>query len=205
MGLFSLALIAFTVGRFQSETYRPQQLYIAPPPQMERFVFGYHELAADMIWVRAIQDFDFCESKINAQTCRGQSWLFKMLDTVTNLSPKFRIVYATGALALSVLISDIEGASRMFDKGVEHFPNDKSILYRAGYHALLEEKNVVKAADLMRRTAQAGGPSWLYSLAARLYTDGGKREMGEALLKDIESSGVEDSILQRIREKLRAQ
>lgn len=175
---------------------------IAPPPHLEFFHFGYNEVIADSLWVRAIQDFDYCESQIAQNLCVGNSWLFQMLDSITNLSPHFRVVYATGTLTLSVLISDIEGASKLFDKAVRAFPTDGPILYRAAYHALYEEKNNEKAADLAVRAAQYGGPAWLYSLATRLYTEAGQKELGERLYQDLKAKGEDESLLKRMRDKL---
>lgn len=33
---------------------------MAPPPYIEKFAFGYHEIMADILWLRVIQDFDVC-------------------------------------------------------------------------------------------------------------------------------------------------
>ncbi len=125
-----------------------------------------------------------------------------MLDTVTTLSPLFRIPYASGGLALTVLISDYEGASRLFDKGVKIFSTDWRMLYAASYHALYEEKDKPKAARLAIQAAQNGAPSWLYSLASRLYTDAGEKELGLRLYQSLKEKGEDPKLLARMREKL---
>jgi hypothetical protein len=179
-----------------------RQFLIAPPPKLEYFSFGYQMTIADHLWIRAVQDFDYCENQISKNQCQSHNWLAEMLDTITNLAPDYRIVYSAGGLALTVVISDYEGASHIFDKGVKIFPYDLTLLYRAAYHAMVEEKNQEKAAGLLVRAAKAGGSSWFYSLATRLYTEAGKKELALGLYKELEGSDVEPGTLQRIRGKL---
>lgn len=177
---------------------------IAPPPHLEYFSFGYQSLIADALWVRAIQDFDYCEIRLAENICRGNSWLAQMLDAITRLAPDFKEAYRIGGLALSVLITDVEGASKLFDKGTRIFPNDFQLIYRAGYHALYEEKNISKAAHLFRQAARLQGPdgTWLYSLASRLYTEAGQRDLGIQLYDEIKKSGVDEGTLQMVRQRL---
>lgn len=180
----------------------PPKAY-ATPPEIKHFTFGYNEQIADILWVRAIQDFDFCSEKINATDCKGQSWLFHMIDRITELSPKFRMPYSSGGIALTILVNDYEGATKIFDKAVVAFPNDYPILSRAAYHAIYEEKDNVKAAKLLRQAAQAGGPAWYYTLAGRLYTESGKIELGESIVAEMKASGtVDPSFISRLEKKI---
>ena len=198
------ALIAgslFLLIHSQSIPYKAAPKNYIAPPGIKHFSFGYNEPIADLMWVRAIQDFDFCSQKINETDCKGQSWLYQMLNQITELSPNFRTPYATGGIALTILINDYEGASKLFDKAVQAFPKDWSILSRAAYHVMYEEKDKVKAARLLKQAADNGGPQWYYSLAGRLYAEGGELDLGEALLKELEAGGQND-VADRLREKL---
>lgn len=178
------------------------RVLVAPPGGIQYFSFGFQEAVADALWIRAIQDFDYCDSPVAAQQCRGNSWLYQMLNVTTDLSPHFRTPYVSGALALSVLVSDIPGASKIFDKGVAQFPNDWQLLYKAGYHFLYEVKDSKKAAALFVRAAQAGGPFWLNSLANRLYVDSGNPQLAEALLQEMIRTEQDPKLIERMREKL---
>lgn len=179
-----------------------KQRLIAPPPFLEYFSFGFQMPLADSLWIRAIQDFDYCENPLKQHFCQGNGWLSQMLDVTTNLAPDYQIVYRAGGLALTIIISDYEGASKIFDKGVKMYPKDFPLLYRAAYHAMIEEKNGPKAAGLLTRAAENGGNPWFYSLAARLYSDAGKKELAMGLYKQLEESGTEAGVLARMREKL---
>lgn len=176
--------------------------FAAPPKMLPHFVFGFREVVADFLWIRSIQDFDYCESIEAKNVCKNKSWLYQMLDVATDLSPSFRVVYSAGSLALSVIISDIYGASLLFDKGVAQYPNDWPILYRAAYHALYEEKDLPKAASLLQRAGRYGAPEWVYTLAGRLYSDSGRLDLARAVLLEMKASNVEEGFTKRLEEKI---
>ncbi len=202
LGFFSFFLVLYSqiyAGKGLLE--RPRDL-LSPPLGVEHFTFGHSDVMADVFWIRSIQDFDYCDQQIAKNLCIGKGWLFRMLDTVTTLSPKFRMPYATGAVALSVLVSDIEGAARIFDKGVINFPNDWPILYRAAYHYLYEVKDKKKAAELFNRAGRNGAPAWVFSLAGGLYNEIDERVAAEAILQEMIKTEVDAAIIKRLEEKL---
>lgn len=200
-GFFSVLVYAASMFSLAKQV-EPVRYLIAPPQGLQYFAFGFKEAIADSLWLRAIQDFEYCEEKIDKVNCKNNGWLSKMLDSITELSPKFRIVYATGAIALSVIVSDIEGAGKIFDKAVKEFPKDWPILYRAAYHALLEEKNKPKAAALLIEVAKYGGPLWTYSLAGRLYSEEGQIELAQNLVKDLEDQKAPQAMIDKIKQRI---
>ncbi|MGZ3784200.1 MAG: tetratricopeptide repeat protein [Bdellovibrio sp.] len=179
-----------------------QRVMVSPPALLEKFSFGYQEVIADILWIRAIQDFDYCEMKISTSVCKSNSWLFKMIDTVTNLSPQFRIPYAAGGLALTIIISDIDGATKIFEKGVKAFPKDWPILYRAAYHYLYEVKDKKRAAELLIQAGQNGAPPWVFSLAGRLYSDSGYIELAQSLLNEMIQTKQDPGLIKRLEDKI---
>lgn len=201
LGAVAIALVATSQLRLP-DTYKIERQLIPPPPHVERFAFGYQEVIADTLWIRALQDFDYCDSKIAENVCRNNSWLFQMLDAITNLSPHFRIPYAAGALALTVIISDIDGATKIFDKGIKAFPNDWPLLYRAAYHYLYELNDKKKAAELMIAAGKNGAPPWVFALAGRLYSDSGKVDLAKVLLEQMIRENQDPVIIERLRKKI---
>jgi hypothetical protein len=174
------------------------------PSHMSFFSFGQQMVIADALWVRSIQDFDYCEKEVASRICVGKSWLYQILNELTNLAPDYLTAYREGGMALSVIISDIPGASAILDKGVIIFPKDFDLLYRAGYHALFEEKDKLKAGKIFLQAAQTRGVNgdWFYNVSARLYNEGGKREVSLQIYKDMKAAGLDPSYLDRMREKL---
>lgn len=180
--------------------YKPQ--YVAPPKELVHFHFGFNHIMADSLWIRSLQDTSYCDSPLSENICKGRSWLFHIFDVITDLDPHFQIVYRIGGLVLSVIISDIDGATALFDKGVRIYPKDWRLTYRAAYHAIYEEKNKAKAAELLKLSAQNGAPPWVYSLAGRMWVDSGHDELAQALLKEMKENKVESDIIQRLEKKI---
>lgn len=201
LGIFAFILISNSFVSFVPSTEVPR-LLIPPPPYMEHMVIGFQEVGADVMWIRAIQDLDYCDQKVSENTCRNQSWLYKMIDAITNLSPSFRTPYAAGALALTIIISDIEGATKIFDKAVAQFPNDGEILFNAAYQYLYEVKDNKKAADLLIRAGKNGGPPYSFALAGRLYSDEGRLDLAESLLQQMIAEKQDEQFINRLRDKI---
>lgn len=199
-----IAVAGLSITRLDIEKIEvsKQRELLSPPKDLQYFTFGYRHLFADLLWIRSLQDFNYCEKLIKTNFCQGQGWLYHMLDLITDLSPHFRMAYSAGGVALTIIVSDIEGASKFFDKAVERFPNDWQILYKAAYHANFEEKNRLKAGHLVERAARNGGPFWIWSLAANLYTEGGERTLAMKLLEELEEKKYDPTVINRMRKRL---
>lgn len=201
LGTFAFFLWAFSNSSAPTVNKASRPL-LTPPSNLHHFTFGYQEAGADMMWIRAVQDFDYCDHQKDKNICKDESWLFSMLDTITNMSPSFRMAYAAGGLALTVIITDVKGATKIFDKGVAAFPKDWPILFRAAYHYLYEENDKKRAAELLIQAGKNGAPPWVYSLAGRLYSDEGDSVLAEKVLQDMVSSGQSEEFIKRLREKI---
>ena len=172
-----------------------------PSPIANKTGFGFENFFADLYWLRLVQNIDFCESEasnkavnkgknlddilsyeLKASRC-NKGWVFQMLDTITDLSPKFRRAYRIGAESLSVAVDDREGARIIFDKGVKQFPGYWELSYSAAYHYLFEFQDPEKAAKLLIKAADSGGPYWFKQMAGTLYGRSGKFLLAETTLK----------------------
>lgn len=212
LSLFSAALIVF-LNLTVLDSAKPVGFHVAPTLALRHFTLGFDELLADSLWLRLIQDYDLCEQQraeegaprigVNRVSDCRKGWVFHMLNVITELAPKFRMPYATGGVALSVLVDDVEGATILINKAVRRFPHDWPILYRASYHFLFELDDKSRAAELMVRAAQNGGPDWLPLLAARLYTKAGKAYLGHSVLSHFEKQYGDNPGLEKLRERLR--
>ncbi len=164
-------------------------LYFAPPELIERFSFGFSELYADILWMRLIQDIDFCGSKKGRPVYDGKikyqcekGWSFKMTDAITELAPRFLRPYEISGSIMSVIMGDKRGAKKIYDKAVKNFPGNWKIHFSAAYHYLVELKEEETAARLLIKAADLGGPHWLYALAAKTYGEMGKLLLSREIL-----------------------
>lgn len=200
--IFTVLLHFFMV--FKAPKYnRFQEPYIPPPKAIQHLTAGFKVQVADSFWVRAIQDFDYCSKKLGENLCENDSWLYAVLDLASTLDPKLEpIMYQTGGLALSVLVSDIEGAAKFFEKGVRIYPNNWYISYGAAFHALYEEKNKNKAAKLYLQAFDHGAPSWTQQLASKLASEGGDTEFAEQIIMDMIAQNKDEKVINRLKSKL---
>ena len=166
---------------------------LVAPKNLRFLTLGYNQVIGDLLWLRTIQDFDFCETKPPGVSdprefkCK-KGWVFQMIDGVTEVDPRFRAPHLSGALMLSVVVNDIEGASRIFDKATVRFPNDWQILMNGAYHSMQEEHDLVKASRRLHEAALNGAPKWTYSLVARLQQRTGQLEFAKATLEAASAS-----------------
>lgn len=199
LGIFAFMLVLQSQYR-NTFDFKANVTPLPPPMHVEHLSFGFHETVADTLWIRSIQGFEVCD--VSKDICVEDSWLFKMLDAVTNLSPQFRIPYAAGGLALGIMLSDISGATKIFEKGVKALPKDWTISYRAAYHFLYEVKDKKRAAELLIQAGQNGAPAWVFTLAGRLYSDSGELLLAENVLAEMKATNQDESLIQRLEVKI---
>ncbi len=192
-----------------------KNVVIFPPSGIEHFALGFNEVLSDIFWIRVVQNLDYCERGDNGQRASfreedsmqslcHRGWVFQMLDTITDLSPRFRLPYIAGGTTLSVLVDDREGARLIFDKGLKRFPEDWGLAYRAAYHYLYELKDSRRAADLLLLAYRNGGPEWLPLLVSRLYSKTGQKILGVTILQDLlRRKGLSERVKKRAEKKLK--
>lgn len=201
--LLLIATIFFCIQLFLQKPLDIQRSnYLAPPIEIKYLSFGFATQMSDSFWLRAIQDFDYCDELSNKNECRSKSWLFQVVNLTIELDQYFIEAYYYGALSLSVLISDYEGASIIFDKGVKTFVNDWRLLYAAAYHALFEEKNKVKASELYEKAAEQGAPSWVRLLAGRLAAEGGNNIKAKEILEQLIEIESDPKWIEKLKKKI---
>ncbi len=165
-----------------------------------------------MFWLGFIQSaFDCSKYKDpNGENCPYR-WGYKTLNTASILAPKFEALYKFGAVKLTVLLDDHEGAAELFERGLGYIKDSWILNYRAAYLYLEELKNFNRAGELLEKAAALGAPFWTKSLASRMYDKSGQLELSYRVLEDLHreaSEGVwRDDLagrMAKIAEKLRA-
>lgn len=164
-----------------------EEVKILPPPSgVENLHFGFKESMADLVWLDFIQhSFDCSKYKDPEGEHCPKRWGYKTLKTASLLAPKLKALYKFGAVKLSVLLDDHEGAADLFEVGLKQYSDDWVLNYRAAYLYLEEIKNPDKAASLMIKAADSGAPFWTRSLASRLYDQSGRTELSVRILEDL--------------------
>jgi hypothetical protein len=221
--IFLLYIVAVALIGFFN-VHDPQStsaFHVYPIPETKNLTFGHINSVSDSMWIRFLQNDDFCENYENEKSSNEGynldailaykmkksrchlGWTFQILDFITDLSPKFREAYLIGGTALTIGVDDREGARLIFEKGLKQFPNDWVINYRASYVYLFELQQPARAAELLIQAYKNGGPQFLAVLAARLYTKEGKAIVGKAILEQFLKEHPDSETSQHARKRLK--
>lgn len=221
-----IAFVTLLLIRGHAFSLRDQKKVFLPPPKgILNFTLGFNDLIASLFWVRVAQDLEVCDQttediadrselqsavdpiravldqRIGPPRCKD-GWVYQMIDLITDLDQKFRAAYQIGGTFLSVLVDDRDGAQKIYDKGVERFPNDWKLLYFSASHYLFELKQPKKAASLLERAGQNGAPVWVYSLAAGLYSRMGRAQFARSLLLNVLARDPKGPLAHRLKTRL---
>jgi len=120
---------------------------------------------ADLLWIQAIQAMG--ERKVTEEAGR---WIYRALDVITTLDPKFVRVYEAGGIALVTLVVLPEESNRILEKGVQNNPDVWTLPYLLGFNYYFELHDDARAADYIARASRLpGAPEYLAGFASRLY------------------------------------
>lgn len=126
---------------------------------------GYREFVADLLWLQAIQAMG--ERKVSPDA--GQ-WLYKLLDVMTTVDPKFVRAYEAGGIALCTLVVLPEESNRLLEKGMFHNPQEWKLPFILGINYAFELGDDAKAAEAIARAARLpGAPDDLARLASNFF------------------------------------
>ena len=208
LGIIAVIGIYF-FGLEKANAYR-KPYYFAPPEVIKYFSFGYNDIYADLLWIRYIQNADFCRYEQGIPVYDGKTkykchkgWAYHMSNAITELAPRFKKPYVLSSVIMGVIMGDKEGTRLILDKAVERFPDDWDISFHAGHHYLMELNQPYKAADLLLNAAKRGGPIWLYSLSAKLYSESGRLDVAEKMVMKLIEDDPDSSFIKGFQRRLR--
>ena len=208
LGIISIAGIYF-FSLEKATAYR-KPYYFAPPEVIKYFAFGYNDIYADLLWIRYIQNADFCRHEQGIPVYDGKTkykchkgWAYHMSNAITELAPRFKKPYILSSVIMGVIMGDKEGTRIILDKAVERFPDDWDVSFHAGHHYLMELNQPYKAADLLLNAAKQGGPLWLYSLSAKLYSESGRLDVAEKMIMKLIEDDPDSSFTKGFQRRLR--
>jgi hypothetical protein len=126
---------------------------------------GFNDALADLLWLQAVQAIG--EHRVSEEAGK---WIYRAMDVVTTLDPKFVEAYETGGIALCTVVVMPEESNRILEKGMHHNPGEWKLPFMLGINYYFELADDAKAAEYVAKAAAiGGGPEYLASFASRLY------------------------------------
>jgi hypothetical protein len=185
--------------RYSLGTTRDDSLYVTSGATLRRLVGltgGYHALAADLYWIRALQYYGGL--RLRAETSGSAAepeyqLLYPLLDLTTTLDPRFNIAYRFGSIFLAEPPPGGAGradlAIRLLEKGLRELPDKWEYMLDIGFVHYWWTRDYKAAAAWFDRASQVpGAPSWLRRMAATTLTTGGDRRTSRQMWLSIRES-----------------
>ncbi len=196
----SLGLLQIPLTRWSSSQPKLQQLTYLPSGEYLRMAsLGYRELAADLLWLQAIQVMG--EKKLSEE--EGQ-WLYHAVDLITTLDPKFVRAYEAGSHALCILVLMPEESNRLLEPGMKHNPQEWILPFLLGINYYFELGDDEKAAEAMAKAARLpGAPERLVNLAAKLFVSAKSPQQAVELLAKVYEETSDENVRKMVEVRLK--
>lgn len=214
LAVLGLALLAASAGvqavwaaRAASRERVPAVRYLRSPEAARRLALSYDLLAADLYWMRALQEFG--STRLQTGGDKTYADLYPFLDLATSLDPRFNVAYRFGAIFLSEPPPGGPGrtdqAIALLEKGIASNPSRWEYYQDIGFVHYWWSQDYVQAASWFERGALVpGAPWWLKSMAATTLAAGGdlrnSRFLWQMLLETTDNDWVRQDALRRLQQ-----
>lgn len=127
--------------------------------------FGLNSSLADLVWMQTLIESDL-------EHYRGtklDSWMFHRFNLISTLDPFFYENYLYGGQYLMIVKDDLDGADKLFRKGLQIFPDDMSLNWHMGYLWAYEKGDVSAAYPFFKKVStHPNRPPMFDTIFARL-------------------------------------
>lgn len=175
------------IGRLEDEAELalfPRGSWIRP------FTCGRSELAADLVWLRAIQYYG-----THRGTDRAYPYAETLFSTLTDLDPTFVNAYIFGALVLHEQYGRLDPALALLDKGIAANPDSYWLAFERGFFLYVTQSDPEGAVVWLTRAARMpGAPESFQRLAAFAAQRRGDREVATALWLEVYTATENEEI-----------
>jgi len=170
----------------------PDARYLKP------VLIGYDAVAADVLWLRAVQVLGQKEV-----SDKDFEWLYHSLDIITTLDPRYTYAYRVGGVILTELAHRPDLSNRLLEKGCAQTPTAWWLPFNLAYNHFFYLNDHERGAEYMAKAARLpGSPPYLPRLAARMYAEAGTPQIGisflEAMIGQVGEPHVKEALQQRL-------
>lgn len=176
LGLAILLQVARDRAFPENTVMVPRVLYVRSAAAIDRMVLGFDALAADVYWIRTVQQYGG-DRLDKTGRARKHQLLYPLLDITTSLDRYYTIAYRFGAIFLSEAYPGGAGrpdqAVALLRKGIAAQPTKWEYYHDIAFVNYWHLHDTKAAADWFRRASeQPGAPTWLLPLTAAMLTEG---------------------------------
>jgi len=204
---FLLALGGSAVGvltmveRQRPSLARAEELsYLPKGEYLKLAVLGYQQMAADLIWLKAVQHLGE-----QHQTRAGYLSAYHAVDVLTDVDPTFVFAYQAAGTVLGVWAGLPRESIALLTKGMRNHPEVWQLPFYVGYDYFYELHDPVMGARYFRiASVLPGAPDYLPRLAARMTVEVGDPQAAleflQRLYQQTEDEQVRQGLARRMKE-----
>lgn len=188
------------VDRARPDIARAQELsYLPRGEYLKVAVLGYRQVAADLIWLKAVQQFG-----VRNQSTEGYLWAYHAVDVLTDLDPKFAYAYQVAGTILGVWAKRVPESVAILTKGQRENPTVWQLPFYLGYDYYYELHDPVAAARYFRLAAALPeAPGYLPKLAARMTVEAGDPDAALEFLQRLYQQVQDDRLKEGLAERMK--
>jgi len=188
------------VERQRPSLVRAEELsYLPKGEYLKLAVLGYRQLAADLIWLKAVQHLG--EKR---QTRAGYLSAYHAVDVLTDVDPTFVAAYLATGSVLGVWAGLPRESIALLTKGMRHHPEVWQLPFYVGYDYFYELGDPVMAARYFRMAAVLpGAPDYLPRLAARMTVEVGDPQAALEFLQRLYQQTQDERVRQGLGRRMK--
>jgi hypothetical protein len=189
------------VDRQRPSLARAEELsYLPKGEYLKIAVLGYQQMAADLIWLKAVQHLGE-----RYQTRAGYLSAYHAVDVLTDVDPAFVFAYQGAGTVLGVWAGLPDESIALLTKGMRQHPDVWQLPFYVGYDYFYELRDTVMAARYFRMASVLpGAPDYLPRLAARMTVEVGDPQAAleflQRLYQQTEDERVRQGLARRMKE-----
>jgi tetratricopeptide (TPR) repeat protein len=187
------ALSTAWVQKYRYRPYLHEKLYLPSGKFVREFSLGYREIAADMVWLSAVQYYgDFRKGNGDLRYFRG------LIDIVTSLDPHFIFAYLFGGIVVSEDAGAFEDGLNILKRGMSHNPNSWQLPFEIGFLNLVNRRDFAIAGRYFELASKLpGAPEYAERFAAFVYSRAGDSDSSIRLWEEYRDH-TEDPFLKEL-------
>ena len=188
------------VERQRPSLARAEELsYLPKGEYLKLAVLGYRQLAADLIWLKAVQHLGE-----KHQTRAGYLSAYHAVDVLTDVDPTFVAAYLATGSVLGVWAGLPRESIALLTKGMRHHPDVWQLPFYVGYDYFYELGDPVMAARYFRMAAVLpGAPDYLPRLAARMTVEVGDPQAALEFLQRLYQQTEDEQVRQGLGRRMK--
>jgi hypothetical protein len=159
----------------------------------------FKDVVADLFWLQAVQLVG--EKRFSKQ---DHGRLYRLIDRVTDLSPRFSYAYELGGVLFSLGTERIDLSNAILLKGTQYDPDKWQPWFYLGFNYFYYLNDPLKGAYYLAEATKKrrSPPPYLPLLTARLYSKANRSKTAILFLKTIYLSTKDTGMRKQIAEKI---